>query len=59
MILLVSRTSSLLKTTGSEFSSNLAEHIAQYDIDTMTGIRATNIEKTDSAIRVTLKMMLF
>ncbi|MDU3186386.1 MAG: thioredoxin family protein, partial [Staphylococcus epidermidis] len=39
------------ETTGSEFSSNLAEHIAQYDIDTMTGIRATNIEKTDSAIR--------
>ena len=33
------------ETTGSEFSSNLAEHIAQYDIDTMTGIRATNIEK--------------
>ena len=32
------------ETTGSEFSSNLAEHIAQYDIDTMTGIRATNIE---------------
>ena len=43
------------ETTGSEFSSNLAEHIAQYDIDTMTGIRATNIEKTDSAIRVTLE----
>ena len=33
------------QTTGSEFSSNLADHIAQYDIDAMTGIRATNIEK--------------
>ena len=33
------------ETTGSEFSSNLADHISQYDIDTMTGIRATNIEK--------------
>ena len=43
------------QTTGSEFSSNLADHIAQYDIDAMTGIRATNIEKTDSAIRVTLE----
>lgn len=39
------------QTTGSEFSSNLADHIAQYDIDAMTGIRATNIEKTDSADR--------
>ncbi len=29
------------ETTGSEFSSNLAAHIDQYDIDAMTGIRAT------------------
>ena len=43
------------ETTGSEFSSNLAAHIDQYDIDTMTGIRATNIEKTDKAILVTLE----
>ena len=43
------------ETTGTEFSSNLADHIAQYDIDTMTGIRAKNIKKTDSAIRVTLE----
>lgn len=43
------------ETTGSEFSSNLEDHISQYDIDTMTGIRASNIEKTDSAIKVTLE----
>ena len=35
--------------------ANLAAHIEEYDIDTMTGIRATNIEKTDQAIRVTLE----
>ena len=33
------------QTTGSEFSSNLAAHIEEYDIDAMTGIRATKIEK--------------
>ena len=43
------------ETTGSQFSANLAAHIEEYDIDTMTGIRATNIEKTDQAIRVTLE----
>ena len=43
------------QTTGSEFSSNLAAHIEEYDIDAMTGIRATKIEKTDKAIRVTLE----
>lgn len=43
------------QTTGSEFSSNLEAHIADYNIDTMTGIRATSIEKTDDAIRVTLE----
>ncbi|KMS09847.1 hypothetical protein FE69_15485, partial [Staphylococcus aureus] len=43
------------ETTGSEFSSNLAAHIDQYDIDAMTGIRATDIEKTDEAILVTLE----
>ena len=35
--------------------ANLVAHIEEYDIDTMTGIRATNIEKTDQAIRVTLE----
>ncbi|MGX0045386.1 alkyl hydroperoxide reductase subunit F [Staphylococcus haemolyticus] len=45
----------LKETTGSQFSANLAAHIEEYDIDTMTGIRATNIEKTDQAIRVTLE----
>ncbi len=56
MILLVLRTSLLLKKQlGSEFSSNLAAHIDQYDIDAMTGIRATDIEKTDEAIKVTLE----
>ncbi|MCH4460434.1 alkyl hydroperoxide reductase subunit F [Staphylococcus haemolyticus] len=43
------------ETTGSQFSANLAAHIEEYDIDTMTGIRATNIEKTDQTIRVTLE----
>ncbi|MCH4476483.1 alkyl hydroperoxide reductase subunit F [Staphylococcus haemolyticus] len=43
------------ETAGSQFSANLAAHIEEYDIDTMTGIRATNIEKTDQAIRVTLE----
>lgn len=43
------------ETTGSEFSSNLAAHIDRYDIDAMTGIRATDIEKTDEAIKVTLE----
>lgn len=43
------------ETTGSQFSANLAAHIEEYDIDTTTGIRATNIEKTDQAIRVTLE----
>ena len=43
------------ETTGSQFSANLAAHIEEYDIGTMTGIRATNIEKTDQAIRVTLE----
>ncbi|MDU0423481.1 alkyl hydroperoxide reductase subunit F [Staphylococcus haemolyticus] len=43
------------ETTGSQFSANLAAHIEEYDIDTMTGIRATNIEKTDQAIRVALE----
>ena len=43
------------ETTGSEFSSNLAAHVDQYDIDAMTGIRATDIEKTDEAIKVTLE----
>ena len=33
------------QTTGSEFSSNLGAHIEEYDIDAMTGIRATKIEK--------------
>ena len=42
------------ETTGSEFS-NLAAHVDQYDIDAMTGIRATDIEKTDEAIKVTLE----
>ena len=56
MILLELKTLLLLKeTTGSEFSSNLEDHISQYDIDTMTGIRASNIEKTDSAIKVALE----
>lgn len=43
------------ETTGSQFSANLAAHIEEYDIDTMTGIRAANIEKTDQTIRVTLE----
>lgn len=39
---------------GPKFSSALEDHIKQYDVDVMTGIRASDIEKTDDGIVVTL-----
>src|SRR5699024_3931089 len=42
------------ETDGPKFSSALEDHINHYDIDVMTGVRADDIEKTDSGIFVTL-----
>ncbi|RIP31210.1 alkyl hydroperoxide reductase subunit F, partial [Staphylococcus gallinarum] len=42
------------ETDGPKFSSALEDHIKQYDVDVMTGIRASDIEKTDDGIVVTL-----
>jgi len=42
------------ETDGPKFSSALEDHIKQYNIDVMTGIRASNIEKTDNGIVITL-----
>ena len=39
---------------GTQFSARLADHIAQYNIDAMTGVRASGIKKTDDGIVVTL-----
>lgn len=41
-------------TNGPKFSSALEDHINQYDVDVMTGVRASGIEKTDDGIEVTL-----
>ena len=43
------------ETDGPKFASALEDHIKQYDIDVMTGIRANDIEKTDSGIVVSLE----
>ncbi|RIN37139.1 alkyl hydroperoxide reductase subunit F [Staphylococcus succinus] len=42
------------ETDGPKFSSALEDHINQYNVDVMTGIRASDIEKTDNGIVVTL-----
>lgn len=42
------------ETTGPEFSYALEQHINEYDIDVMDGMRATNIKKTEDGIVVTL-----
>lgn len=42
------------ETDGPKFTSALEDHIKQYNIDVMTGIRASDIEKTDDDIIVTL-----
>ena len=42
------------ETDGPKFSSALEDHINQYNVDVMTGIRASAIEKTDHGIDVTL-----
>ncbi|MBF0813784.1 alkyl hydroperoxide reductase subunit F [Staphylococcus saprophyticus] len=43
------------ETDGPKFASALEDHIKQYDIDVMTGIRANDIEKADSGIVVSLE----
>ncbi|RIN63733.1 alkyl hydroperoxide reductase subunit F [Staphylococcus simulans] len=43
------------ETTGPEFSSALEQHINEYDIDVMDDIRASNVEKTEDGIVVTLE----
>lgn len=43
------------ETDGPKFASALEDHIKQYDIDVMTGIRANEIEKTDSGIVISLE----
>ncbi|PHK48763.1 alkyl hydroperoxide reductase subunit F [Staphylococcus edaphicus] len=42
------------ETDGPKFSSALEDHINQYDVDVMTGVRASEIEKTDDGIIITL-----
>lgn len=42
------------ETDGPKFASALEDHINQYDVDVMTGIRANGIEKTDDGIVITL-----
>src|SRR5699024_2153030 len=42
------------ETDGPKFSSALEDHVKQYNVDTMTGVRASDIEKTDNGIIVTL-----
>src|SRR5699024_10654240 len=41
------------ETDGPKFSSALEDHVKQYNVDTMTGARASDIEKTDNGIIVT------
>ena len=41
------------ETDGPKFSSALEDHVKQYNVDTMTGVRASDIEK-DNGIIVTL-----
>ncbi len=42
------------KTTGPSLSTNLEEHIKDYNIDVMKGVRAEQLEKTDKTVSVTL-----
>ncbi|WP_281191228.1 alkyl hydroperoxide reductase subunit F [Staphylococcus schleiferi] len=42
------------KTTGLSLSTNLEEHIKDYNIDVMKGVRAEQLEKTDKTVSVTL-----
>ncbi len=42
------------KTTGPSLSTNLEEHIKDYNIDVMKVVRAEQLEKTDKTVSVTL-----
>ena len=42
------------ETDGPKFASALEDHINQYDVDVMTGVRADALEKTDDGINITL-----
>src|SRR5699024_1920356 len=42
------------ETDGPKFSSALEDHVKQYNVDMLTGVRASDIEKTDNGIVVTL-----
>ena len=42
------------ETDGPKFSSALEDHVKQYNVDIMTGVRANDIEKTDNGIVITL-----
>ncbi|TGZ37239.1 alkyl hydroperoxide reductase subunit F, partial [bacterium M00.F.Ca.ET.162.01.1.1] len=42
------------ETNGPKFSSVLEDHVKQYNVDIMTGVRASDIEKTDNGIVITL-----
>lgn len=42
------------KTTGPELSTNLEQHITDYNVDVMKGVRADEIKKTDEGTEITL-----
>ncbi|SCT01674.1 alkyl hydroperoxide reductase subunit F [Staphylococcus caeli] len=42
------------ETDGPKFASALEDHINQYDVDVMTGVRADALGKTDDGINITL-----
>ena len=46
---------SVKETTGPEFSQNLADHIAAYDIDVMNAMRVSKIDKIDDLVHVELE----
>ncbi|MDO5375778.1 alkyl hydroperoxide reductase subunit F [Staphylococcus rostri] len=45
---------SVKKTTGTALAGNLEEHINEYNIDVMKGVRAESVNKTDDGIDITL-----
>ncbi|MDA3099768.1 alkyl hydroperoxide reductase subunit F, partial [Staphylococcus pseudintermedius] len=42
------------KTTGPSLATSLEEHIKDYNVDIMTGVRAEGLEKTDDIVHLTL-----
>ncbi|PCF86217.1 alkyl hydroperoxide reductase subunit F [Staphylococcus intermedius] len=45
---------SVKKTTGPSLATSLEEHIKDYNVDIMTGVRAEGLEKTDDIVHLTL-----